>query len=54
MSSTGTTPEPGGLSWNQALKLLKRVAKEKNIVGFDVVELCLSKTILLQIIWQQS
>ncbi|MDP1835838.1 MAG: agmatinase [Chlamydiales bacterium] len=39
MASTGT-PEPGGLFWNQALKLLKRVAKEKHIVGFDVVELC--------------
>lgn len=39
MSSTGT-PEPGGLSWHQALKLLKRVAKERTIVGFDVVELC--------------
>ena len=39
MPSTGT-PEPGGLSWNQALVLLKKVAQEKNIVGFDVVELC--------------
>lgn len=39
MPSTGT-PEPGGLSWNQALKLLKRVMQEKNVVGFDVVELC--------------
>lgn len=39
MPSTGT-PEPGGLSWNQAMALLKRVAEKKNIVGFDVVELC--------------
>lgn len=39
MPSTGT-PEPGGLNWNQALKMLKRVAEEKTIVGFDVVELC--------------
>lgn len=39
MPSTGT-PEPGGLSWNQALKLLKKVAKEKVLAGFDVVELC--------------
>lgn len=39
MPSTGT-PEPGGLSWNQATKLLRRVAREKNLVGFDVVELC--------------
>lgn len=39
MPSTGT-PEPGGLDWNQALKLLRRVATEKNLVGLDVVELC--------------
>jgi len=37
--ATGT-PEPGGLQWYQTLKLLKKVAKEKNIVGFDFVELC--------------
>jgi agmatinase len=43
MPSTGT-PEPGGLQWNQALRLLKRVAQEKNIIGFDVVELCPSST----------
>jgi agmatinase len=39
MPSTGT-PEPGGLSWDQAVALLKRAIKEKNVVGFDVVELC--------------
>lgn len=39
MPSTGT-PEPGGLQWNPILRLLKRVAEEKQIVGFDVVELC--------------
>ena len=33
------TPEPGGLRWAQALSLLRRVAKEKKVVGFDVVEL---------------
>lgn len=38
MPSTGT-PEPGGLDWNQATNLLKKVIKEKNVVGFDVVEL---------------
>jgi agmatinase len=37
--STGT-PEPGGLGWYEVLGLLKEVAKNKNIVGFDVVELC--------------
>lgn len=39
MPSTGT-PEPGGLQWNQAMALLKRVAEKKKIVGFDIVELC--------------
>lgn len=39
MPSTGT-PEPGGLGWYQILELLKCVAKNKEIVGFDVVELC--------------
>jgi agmatinase len=36
--ATGT-PEPGGLSWQQALSLLKRVARAKKVVGFDLVEL---------------
>ncbi len=39
MPSTGT-PEPGGLLWYDVLSLLKQVAASKNIVGFDVVELC--------------
>lgn len=39
MPSTGT-PEPGGLNWNEVMKLLKRVMQEKNVIGFDVVELC--------------
>jgi len=38
MPATGT-PEPGGMQWNQVMALLKRVAKEREIVGFDVVEL---------------
>ena len=33
------TPVPGGLSWQQTLDLLQRVAAEKIVVGFDVVEL---------------
>jgi len=33
------TPVPGGLSWNQILDLLRRVAAEREVVGFDVVEL---------------
>lgn len=39
MPSTGT-PEPGGLDWWNVLKLLKLVANSRQIVGFDVVELC--------------
>ena len=38
MSAVGT-PEPGGMGWYEVLRLLKRVAKEKHIVGFDVMEL---------------
>ena len=34
------TPEPGGLGWYEMLELLKEVAKDHKIVGFDVVELC--------------
>jgi agmatinase len=39
MPSTGT-PEPGGLLWYDVLKFLRRVADNRDIVGFDVVELC--------------
>ena len=39
MLSVGT-PEPGGLLWYQTLDFLKKVADNKNIVGFDCVELC--------------
>jgi agmatinase len=42
MPSTGT-PEPGGLGWYQVMKLLAAVSKSKQIVGFDVVELCPSE-----------
>ncbi|OGF22208.1 agmatinase [Candidatus Falkowbacteria bacterium RIFCSPHIGHO2_02_FULL_42_9] len=39
LPSTGT-PEPGGLNWYQVMEFLKKVVKEKQVVGFDVVELC--------------
>lgn len=39
LSSTGT-PEPGGLLWYETLEYLKQVFQEKNVVGFDIVELC--------------
>lgn len=38
MPATGT-PEPGGLSWCEVMTLLERVTEEKDVVGFDVVEL---------------
>jgi len=34
------TPEPGGLRWNEVLSIIKEVASKRNVVGFDVVELC--------------
>jgi len=40
--ATGT-PEPGGLFWDETMKLIKLIGKTKNIVGFDVVELAPSK-----------
>jgi agmatinase len=36
--STGT-PEPGGGTWEQALRLLRRVFAERRVVAADVVEL---------------
>ena len=34
------TPQPGGISWHEILKLLRRVAETRRIVGCDLVELC--------------
>ena len=39
MPSTGT-PEPGGLFYYETLDFLKKVFAERNVVGFDIVELC--------------
>lgn len=39
MPSTGT-PEPGGLFYYETLDFLKQVFAQKNVVGFDMVELC--------------
>ena len=38
MPATGA-PEPGGLSWFEILRCLRKVGQKKRIVGFDVVEL---------------
>jgi agmatinase len=37
--STGT-PEPGGLFWYETLEFLNKIFESKNVVGFDIVELC--------------
>jgi len=39
LPSTGT-PEPGGLFWYETLDFLKSIFEQKNVVGFDIVELC--------------
>jgi len=39
MPSTGT-PEPGGLLWYDVLALLRTAVEKRNLVAFDVVELC--------------
>ncbi len=38
MAAVGT-PEPGGLRWEEVLTLLRAVARQRRVVGFDVVEL---------------
>ena len=42
MPSTGT-PEPGGLLWYEVIGFLKLVLEQRDVVGFDVVELCPDK-----------
>lgn len=39
MPSTGT-PEPGGPAYLEIMHFLRDVIKSKNVLGFDVVELC--------------
>ncbi|UCH51473.1 MAG: agmatinase [Chloroflexota bacterium] len=34
------TPEPGGMQWHEVVNLLREVTLHKNVVGFDLVELC--------------
>ncbi|MFA7361360.1 MAG: agmatinase [Candidatus Kapaibacterium sp.] len=42
MSSTGTC-EPLGFYWEETIALLKKLGKQRNVVGFDVVELAPKK-----------
>ncbi len=39
MPSTGT-PEPGGIGWYMCNRFIEKVVRLRNVVGFDVVELC--------------
>lgn len=39
LPGTGT-PEPGGMMWYETLEFLQKVMKKRNVVGFDIVELC--------------
>ena len=39
MSAVGT-PEPGGIYWEDIIKILKSVGAKKHVVGADIVELC--------------
>lgn len=34
------TPVPNGLYWDETIELIKKVCANKNVVGFDIVELC--------------
>ena len=43
MPSTGT-PEPGGPDYYELIHFLRDVIRKRNVVGFDVVELCPSAT----------
>jgi agmatinase len=38
MPATGT-PEPGGLNWNHTIQFLKMVFQQRQVLGFDLVEL---------------
>ncbi len=38
MPATGT-PEPGGLTWYQLMDALESIISERNVIGFDLVEL---------------
>ncbi len=39
LPATGT-PEPGGLDWRTVNALVRRVCREREVIAFDVVELC--------------
>jgi len=34
------TPEPGGLTWAEGIRILRRVTRDRRVVGFDLMEYC--------------
>lgn len=46
MPAVGTA-EPNGLFWSETLKMLQKVASQKNIIGFDIVECAPAKGSIL-------
>ena len=34
------TPEPNGMAWRQVLDIVELVARQKHVVGFDLMEFC--------------
>jgi agmatinase len=40
------TPEPNGLNWQEFFNIFKKFS-DKNIVGFDIVELCPAKNLIM-------
>lgn len=38
MPATGT-PEPGGMGWYEVLRFIKAIINQRNVIGFDLVEL---------------
>ncbi|MEJ2543727.1 MAG: agmatinase [Calditrichaceae bacterium] len=45
MPSTGT-PEPGGFQWYETIEFLQNIFEQKNVVGFDVVELAPQENVI--------
>jgi agmatinase len=39
LPATGT-PEPGGLLWYDVINMMIKIIEKRNLIGFDVVELC--------------
>ena len=53
MPATGT-PEPGGLFWDETIKIIKMAAQFSHIVGGDINELSPIKVLTHIIFWLQN